>query len=225
MQLSKLGLALLLGVALGCAGRQPPADARTTVLSLRDLDCSGCGDELVQKMKQEDGVVSVKFDRRKAELTVVAAPAYDPLARANALKGDEKYEVVEGAGKGLYLPWAKANGGDISTLVTDGSDLPNLQTHVVAGKVTVFDFGAIWCEPCRVLDEHMLQVVEQRDDVAYRKLDVGDWDTPLAKRYLTGVPKLPYVIVYGKKGDVVGQIVGLDLKGIDAAIERGGSAP
>jgi thiol-disulfide isomerase/thioredoxin len=191
------------------------------VLSLRHIDCSGCGDELVQKMKHEDGVVSAKFDRRTAELTVVASPAYDPFVRANALKGDEKYEVVEGSGKGLYLPWAKAEGGDIRILVENGKDLPDLQHHVVAGKVTVFDFGAIWCEPCRVLDEHMLQVVRTRQDVAYRKLDVGDWDTPLAKRYLNGVPQLPYVIVYGKKGDVVGQITGLNVEGVDAAIDKG----
>ncbi|HVJ14136.1 MAG TPA: thioredoxin family protein [Polyangiaceae bacterium] len=221
MSFPRVGLALLFCVALGCGARQPPADARTTVLSLRQLDCSSCGDQLVEKMKQEDGVVSAKFDRRSAELTVVAAPSYDPLARANELKGDEKYEVVEGSGQGVYLPWTKAEAGDVSTLAADGKDLPDLQTHVVAGKVTVFDFGAIWCEPCRMLDEHMLGVIKQRPDVAYRKLDVGDWYTPLAKRYLTGVQQLPYVIIYGKKGDVVGQIVGLDLKGIDAAIAKG----
>jgi len=221
MSLRRVVLALSFCAALGCGGRQPPADARTTVLSLRHLDCSSCGDHLVEKMKQEEGVVSARFDRRSAELTVVAAPSYDPLQRANELKGDEKYEVVEGAGQGVYLPWAKAEGGDVSTLAADGKDLPDLQTHVVSGKVTVFDFGAIWCEPCRLLDEHMLQVIKQRQDVAYRKLDVGDWDTPLAKRYLTGVRQLPYVIVYGKKGDVVGQIVGLDIAGLDAAIARG----
>lgn len=221
MSLSRHWIAVLLGVALACGSRQPPADARTTVLSLRDLDCSGCGEELVQKMKREEGVVSARFDRRAAELTVVAAPSYDPLARANALKGDEKYQLVEGAGQGTYLPWGKASGGDIRTLAENGADVPNLASHTVSGKVTVFDFGAIWCEPCRVLDEHMLEVVQKREDVAYRKLDVGDWDTPLAKRYLNGVPQLPYVIVYGKKGDVVGQIVGLDIQGLDAAIERG----
>jgi len=217
----RFGPVLFSCLALGCGAGQPPADARTTVLSLRNIDCSSCGDELVEKMKQEDGVVSARFDRRTAELTVVSAPAYDPLTRAKALKGDEAYEVVEGSDQGTYLPWAKAGGGDISTLVENGKDLPSLQAHVVAGKVTVFDFGAIWCSPCRVLDEHMLGVVKARDDVAYRKLDVGDWDTPLARRYLTGVQQLPYVIVYGKKGDVVGQIVGLDIKGIDAAIAKG----
>ncbi len=220
MGASKIAL-LLMGLALGCGERRPPADARTTVLSLRHVDCSSCGQQLVQKMQQEEGVVSARFDRRSAELTVVAVPSYDPLARANALKGDESYEVVEGSGKGIYLPWAEAQGGDVGTLVENGKDLPNLAPHVVAGKVTVFDFGAIWCEPCRTLDQHMLEVVRRRQDVAYRKLDVGDWGTPLARRYLTGVQQLPYVIVYGKGGQVVGQIAGLDIRGIDAAIARG----
>ena len=92
---------------------------------------------------------------------------------------------------------------------------------MVKGKVTVIDFSAIWCDPCRKLDDHMMGLVGKRSDVAYRKLDIGDWDTPLAQRYLKGVPSLPFVIVYDKTGQKAAEIAGLDLAKLDLAIGTG----
>jgi hypothetical protein len=63
--------------------------------------------------------------------------------------------------------------------------------------------------------------LSDRSDVAYRRLDIGDWDTPLAQHYLKGVASLPYVVVYGTTGGKVDDIAGLDLPKLDAAIARG----
>jgi hypothetical protein len=67
----------------------------------------------------------------------------------------------------------------------------------------------------------MLAVVQARTDVAYRKLDVGDWDIPFGARYLKDVPALPYVVVFDKGGARVDAISGLDVKRVDAAIAKG----
>ena len=216
--------ALCVGVvsSSACGGAQTPQDARTTVISLDRLDCGECGDELAGKLAKQQGVYKASFDKRRAELTVLAAPSVDVLSAAKRHRGSEEYELVLGAGKGKYLDWAKPPAGaDVSTIAKDGEDVPALEPHLSKGKVTVVDFSATWCEPCRTLDTHMLEVVGKRTDVAYRKLDVGDWDTPLAQRYLKGIPNLPYVIVYDKNGQKLETISGLDLKRLDAAIDKG----
>jgi thiol-disulfide isomerase/thioredoxin len=208
----------------GCgAGRRIPTDARTTIVSLRGADCAGCGDNLVTKLKMRPGVYDASFDKRKAELRIVAAPATDAYAEAKRLADPgEGYELLLGEGQGMYKAWAKPpEGADVRTVNEAGADVPDLGAIVVRGKVTVVDFGALWCEPCRALDEHVLGVMKARPDVAYRKLDVGDWDTPIAKRYLKNVPALPYVIVFDKRGSKVDAVSGLDLARIDAAIEKG----
>ncbi len=60
-----------------------------------------------------------------------------------------------------------------------------------------------------------------RDDIAYRKIEIGDWGSPVTQRYMTDVAKLPFVIVFDKAGREIGRVVGVDEASLDAAIERG----
>lgn len=191
------------------------------MLSLDHLDCASCGDRLAARLREQLGVFRVGFDKRSAEMTIVAAPSFDPFPAAKKLAQGETFEILPGAGRGHYIPWdhtKSAEGADVRAVNLDGSDVPDLASVLAAGKVTVVDFSAIWCEPCRALDAHMMQTVAEHDDVAYRKLDVGDWDTPIAKHYLGGIPSLPYVIVFDKGGRKVDTIAGLDLVKLDRAI-------
>jgi thiol-disulfide isomerase/thioredoxin len=107
---------------------------------------------------------------------------------------------------------------DLKIIVKQGEDLDNLATVVVAGKVTVFDFYADWCAGCREIDLHMYKMLAQRKDVAVRKINVVDWDSAIAKRYLKTIKGLPHVIVYGADGKEVKAINGVKLAELDAAI-------
>jgi thiol-disulfide isomerase/thioredoxin len=112
-------------------------------------------------------------------------------------------------------------GADIAQLSKHGEDVPNLDAHAVPGKVTLFDFYADWCAPCRKIEAHVSGLLSKRSDLAVRKLNVVSWETPLAARYLKNVPDLPYVVVYGKNGRRVGAISGLKLDALDEAIAAG----
>lgn len=115
-------------------------------------------------------------------------------------------------------PAAPPATADVAQLVSDGTDLPALEPHRVANKITVFDFHATWCPPCRKVDEHLYPILAKRTDIAVRKINIGSWDTPVAERWLSEVPELPYLVVYDKRGKRVATIAGAQLKELDQAI-------
>lgn len=212
----------LLALVAACGGAQVPADARTTVVSLQKIDCAECGVEIIEDLRKRPGVYTAVFDKRRAEITVTASPSFDVFTAVKTLAANEGFEAMLGAGQGKYIEGAKfPEGADVQTVVRDGEDVPDLAPVLAKGKVTVVDFSALWCMPCRDVDKHMAKMLETRKDVAYRRLEIGDWDTPLAQRYLKNAGQLPYVIVYGASGAKVKEIAGLDLPALDAAITAG----
>jgi thiol-disulfide isomerase/thioredoxin len=223
--LSTLALAALL--TAGCGGAPPiPSDAQTAVISLDRIDCADCGAQIVADLRERPGIYAAAFDKQKAEVTVVASRSFDVFTTVKQLAAHEGFEAILGAGKGHYLDGpAFPPGADFKVITRGGAEVPELSTVPVKGKITVVDFSATWCRPCRAIDEHMAKVLVTRSDVAYRKLEIGDWDTPLAQRYLKGVPQLPYVLVYDAAGARVKEIVGVDLAGLDAAIGKGAPQP
>lgn len=108
---------------------------------------------------------------------------------------------------------------DIAWLSKAGEDVPDLDVHAVKGKVTVFDFYAEWCAACRKVDGHVYKRLAEGDDkLAYRKMNVVDWDSPLARRYVKDVPTLPFVVIYDRDGKRHKTIHGANLGALDRAI-------
>ncbi len=108
---------------------------------------------------------------------------------------------------------------DVAWLARAGEDVPSLDAHAVPGKVTVFDFYADWCAACRKVDGHMYERLAAGDALlAYRKLNVVEWESPLAQRYVKSVPSLPFVVIYGTDGKPFKSLHGADLAALDQAI-------
>lgn len=111
-------------------------------------------------------------------------------------------------------------GADLQWLARTGEAVGELAPLAVKGKVTVFDFYADWCAPCRKVDLFMYGVVSRRSDVALRKLNVISWDTPLSKEQLSQATTLPHLVVFGRDGQVIKRLSGLDLPALEAAIKE-----
>lgn len=108
---------------------------------------------------------------------------------------------------------------DVQWLSHKGEDVPDLAPHTTAGKVTIFEFYAEWCAACRKVDGHIYKRIAGGDTtIAYRKLNIVSWESPLAQRYLKEVPSLPYIVVYNKSRALQGTLSGADTAAIDSLI-------
>jgi copper chaperone CopZ len=192
---------------------------RTQVFSIQGADCATCGDKIKAELKKVKGVKKVEFDRQTVELTVrlVDSVADDVVVSAVERAG---FKALVGAGQGAYLPHPDyPAGADVATLTTDGSAVGPLEKRRVAGKYTVFDVYADWCGPCRLVDDRLRELQAARQDIAVRKLNVVDFETPLARELGAEFDTLPYVIVFSPQGKKT-VIVGADFEKLDKALSK-----
>jgi len=111
---------------------------------------------------------------------------------------------------------------DVVWLSRRGEDVSGLDEHAVPGKVTVFEFYADWCAACRKVDGHIYKRIAGGDTtLAYRKINIVSWESPVGKRYMAKVPSLPLIVIYGKDGKKSSSLHGAKLDALDSAIEQG----
>jgi thiol-disulfide isomerase/thioredoxin len=204
-------LALLLGAA-------PAARAdRTQVFSIQGAESLESGERIKAELKKVAGVKKTTFDGLKVELTVRLADgvADDAVLAAVARTG---LQAVAGAGQGGYRAAESfPAGADVVVLSKDGSAVGPLEKLRVPGKYTVFDLYADWCGPCRQVDARLREIVAARKDVAVRKLNVVDFDSPLSRQMGPVLEALPFVVVYSPTGKRT-EISGIDFPKLDKAL-------
>lgn len=80
----------------------------------------------------------------------------------------------------------------------------DLKAHARQGVVTVFDFYAHWCSPCRQLDRSLRALhATYGSRLVILKLDVVDFDSALARAF--SIRDLPYLIVYNEDQSVLAE--------------------
>lgn len=95
--------------------------------------------------------------------------------------------------------------------VTEADFKPNVQ----ASGVTLVDFWAQWCPPCKVLSPMLDELGEEWGDaVSVLKVDVDDSPSAAAEY---GIMSMPTVIVF-KDGQPVEKLVGLRPKEVYRSI-------
>ncbi len=94
------------------------------------------------------------------------------------LRADAEDASAENAGR-----------GDVADFPTGVAPRP------VEGRVTVVDYKAVWCGPCRELEVRLVALAERYPEVSVRRFDVGE-EAPEGM-------VLPHVKVYDEEGQLV----------------------
>ncbi|MBR2749545.1 MAG: thioredoxin [Clostridiales bacterium] len=74
--------------------------------------------------------------------------------------------------------------------------------------VTLVDFFATWCGPCKMLGPVLEELSTEIPDVKFVKVDVDD-EPELAEKY--GIMSIPNVFLF-KNGEIAGSFLGLQSK-------------
>jgi thiol-disulfide isomerase/thioredoxin len=84
----------------------------------------------------------------------------------------------------------------------------DIAKHLALGNITVVDFYADWCGPCKIISPVLEQLAKTDPEIAVRKIDIVDWTTPVVKQY--NVHSIPQVNIYNRTGKLVGTVRGAD---------------
>ena len=82
-----------------------------------------------------------------------------------------------------------------------GGEAFDAMRAAIPGKVTIVDFWGEWCEFCKNNTAALITFQKQYSaSVALRRVEVPDFDSPVATKNLAGIAGLPHVWIFDQKG-------------------------
>ena len=79
----------------------------------------------------------------------------------------------------------------------------NLATYLESGKVTIVDFYADWCGPCRAIAPGLVEFASKDNRVNLVKIDIDRWGSPVTRQHR--IRSVPSVRVYDGRGRQIGK--------------------
>ena len=199
---------ITLAAVVAVATLASPALAdRTQVFTIRPEEGAFCESDLQAEMKDLKGVKKFTFDRAKLQLAVTSANGLRDEVILDAIKRARARCPSNTVGASIAAPEKYSAEADVIVLSKNGESIGPLKKHLVSGKYTVFDVYADWCGPCHLVDKKLRQIMATRNDIALRKINLVDYNRPVAKEIGPRFRGLPYIVIFdpkGKRTDIVG---------------------
>jgi thioredoxin 1 len=116
---------------------------------------------------------------------------------------------------------AAARRGEPITVISHGTQV-DINQHLAFGNVTVVDFYADWCGPCRRISPRLEQMARSDPEIALRKIDIVNWKTAVVQQF--NIHSIPQVNVYDRSGRLVGTVVGVDFEKVKSYVAQAKSS-
>ena len=96
----------------------------------------------------------------------------------------------------------RQSGASVVRVVSNGGKNVRLKSYMKPGKVTVVDFYADWCGPCRQISPALERLAKNDPGVNLVKVDIVRWGTPVTKQF--NIQSIPSVRVFNARGKPIG---------------------
>jgi copper chaperone CopZ len=180
--------------------------------TVEGLSCWGCANTAKGVLENLEGIDSadVNFDTKKAVVYTDGTVTEKEIKDAISAKNFQA--LFEGDTTVSPLTKEEKKGLDIKTI--KGGNKIKFEDHLSPGKLTLFDFYADWCGPCKIYSPKVERLLLEYENVAVRKVDVVEWKSDLAKQLTKEykLPALPFTLIFDDQGNLVGRVEGNNIE-------------
>jgi len=185
------------------------------------IDCAMCAKPVTNAIASVAGVKNVQLDWKARRATVDVPANFDRTQIRTALTNAGFDAVFAGDTRKEIEPLPDDVVKTLDIVVYPGTQAVDLDKIVASGKITIVDFYADWCGPCRVLETRIERLMNADKSIALRRVNIGKWDNAAAKQATKlHAEALPYVRVYDARGTFVASVTGGMWDEMLAAIEK-----
>lgn len=98
--------------------------------------------------------------------------------------------------------------------VQELKNLEEFQKAIASSKLSVIDFHATWCGPCKAIAPKVQQFSEEFTDAAFYKIDVDEVPDVASKCEIKAMPTIQFY----KDGKKIQEVVGANVGAIQQAV-------
>lgn len=200
--------------------QSPPArELETFRIAVYGMTCDDCAEVATRRVRELSGVVHAVVDYDSKRAVVRAEPGRITFAEIQSALRALGFEGLPPNQRPIApLPDDKRAALDIRT-VSHGERI-DVRAALAPGKITIFDYYADWCGPCRLLTPKLERLLLKYDEIALRKVDITKWESPAAKQASAEfeLPGLPFTRVFDARGNLLGQVQGNFIERIEVII-------
>lgn len=217
----RASLCLLLAAALA-APQAIAAKGEVFGFTVVGVDCKECAGPILKALRGVPGVKSPKLDWKAGQASVEIGPDFDKTRIKQAIGKLGFAAVFPGEQPKDLTPLPPEELQKLDITAHDGSAAVDVAKLLAPGKLTVLDFHADWCSPCKLVEMRLHHLMQTRGGIALRRVNVGHWDNAAAKQATEEfrAEGLPYLRVYDAEGRFVKAVTGGFWEDILAAIDE-----
>jgi len=187
--------------------------------TVEGMTCDGCAQGLTEALQTLEGVESVSVDYNTKTAKVIASSEVTIQTIKTAVK-DRNFEALF-EDETMLKPLTEEEKKGLDIVVVKGGSKIKFKDHLAEGKITIFDFYADWCGPCRVFSPKVERYIKDNPNVSLRKVDIVTWKSELSKQLTKDyqMPALPFILIFNDKSKLLGKVEGNRMEEVESIIQ------